>query len=91
MELLRFGLELDGRQLKQAQVNLSGKQTLSFVLKEGRNRQIRRMCELVGLSVKDLFRVRIGPLRLGGLQEGKWRVLKPEEREALIGASKGST
>ena len=63
---------------------------LQFILNEGRNRQIRRMCELVGLTVKDLFRVRIGPLRLGGLQEGKWRVLKADERQALIDASKPS-
>lgn len=84
MELLRFGLELDGRQLKQAQVNLSGKQTLSFVLKEGRNRQIRRMCDLVELRVVDLLRTRIGPITLGALPEGRWRPLAPEERAALI-------
>jgi len=85
MELLRYGLTLDGRQLKQAQVNLSGKQTLSFVLKEGRNRQIRRMCELVGLEVVDLLRTRVGPITLGALPEGRWRPLAPEERAALIG------
>ncbi len=88
--LLRHGLQLDGRQLRPAKVSQIGDQQLRITLKEGRNRQIRRMCELVGLTVKDLFRVRIGPLRLGGLQEGKWRVLKPEEREALIAASKAS-
>ena len=62
-------------------------QTLRFVLKEGRNRQIRRMCELVALRVMDLQRVRIGPLMLGDLPEGKWRRLTPAEREALIAAS----
>jgi 23S rRNA pseudouridine2604 synthase len=61
-------------------------QTLRFVLSEGRNRQIRRMCDLVGLSVVDLFRVRIGPLNLGDLPEGCWRVLTAEERAALIAA-----
>ena len=86
---LRHGLSLDGRQLKPARVEVMRGKELQFILNEGRNRQIRRMCELVGLTVKDLFRVRIGPLRLGGLQEGKWRVLKPEEREALIDASQG--
>ena len=88
LALLRHGLELDGRKLRPAGVEvLHGKQ-LRFTLKEGRNRQIRRMCDLVGLSVKDLFRVRIGPLRLGGLREGKWRVLTPEERTAMISASR---
>src|SRR6202012_2103695 len=52
--LLRHGLELDGRQLNPAKVNLAGRQTLRFILKEGRNRQIRRMCDLVELEVVDL-------------------------------------
>jgi len=82
--LLRHGLELDGRRLKPARVEVTGPQKLRFVLKEGRNRQIRRMCDLVGLEVVDLFRVRIGPLRLGDLPEGKWRVLTAAERAALI-------
>jgi 23S rRNA pseudouridine2604 synthase len=84
---LCHGLALDGRQLKPAKVaHLQGQQ-LRFVLKEGRNRQIRRMCELVGLHVMDLVRVRIGPLRLGELEEGRWRVLSAAERAALIAAS----
>lgn len=83
--LLRHGLSLDGRRLKPAGVWTIGPQRLRFVLKEGRNRQIRRMCELVGLSVVDLFRVRIGPLRLGDLPERRWRVLTAEERRALVG------
>ena len=87
LKQLRFGLRLDGRQLKPAKVTVVGGQALRFVLLEGRNRQIRRMCDLVGLSVLDLFRVRIGPLRLGDLPEGKWRALTPQEREALIQAS----
>jgi 23S rRNA pseudouridine2604 synthase len=82
--LLRHGLQLDGRQLKPAKVTITGPQQLRFVLKEGRNRQIRRMCELVGLTVVDLYRVRIGPLRLGDLPERRWRVLSPEERKALV-------
>lgn len=84
LERLRFGLELDGRQLKRARVDVIGDSRLRFILKEGRNRQIRRMCDLVGLSVVDLQRVRIGPLRLGDLPEGKWRPLTAQEREALI-------
>ena len=83
--LLRHGLELDGRQLKPAKVTLLQPQQLRIVLTEGRNRQIRRMCELVGLTVTDLFRVRVGPLRIAGLPEGRWRVLAAEERRALVG------
>jgi 23S rRNA pseudouridine2604 synthase len=82
---LCHGLTMDGRQLKPAKVSVVQGQELRFVLKEGRNRQIRRMCELVGLHVMDLVRIRIGTLRLGDLPEGKWRVLAPEERAALIG------
>lgn len=80
---LRHGLELDGRRLKPARVTQMGPQQLRFVLKEGRNRQIRRMCDLVGLDVVDLHRIRIGPLLLGDLPEGRWRHLTPSERQAL--------
>ena len=86
--LLRQGLELDGRALKPAQVTANG-QVLRFVLTEGRNRQIRRMCELLDLRVMDLLRVRIGPLNLGDLPEGRWRVLSASERQAMIAASQG--
>ncbi|WP_337185292.1 pseudouridine synthase [Phenylobacterium sp.] len=86
---LRHGLSLDGRRLKPAKVGVIQGQTLRFVLKEGRKRQIRRMCDLVGLKVTDLLRVRIGPLDLGELPEGRWRRLTAEERDALIAASKG--
>lgn len=82
--LLRHGLELDGRRLKPAKVTQIEAQRLRFVLREGRNRQIRRMCELVDLEVTDLLRIRIGSLRLGDLHEGRWRVLAPAEREALL-------
>jgi 23S rRNA pseudouridine2604 synthase len=85
LALLRHGLELDDRQLKPAQVSLLEPGQMRIVLTEGRNRQIRRMCELVGLGVTDLFRVRVGPLRIGGLPEGRWRVLTAEERRALVG------
>jgi 23S rRNA pseudouridine2604 synthase len=82
--LLRHGLELDGRKLKPAIVRRTGPQNLVFILMEGRNRQIRRMCELVGLRVEDLLRVRIGPLRLGDLPSGRWRLLTAQERASLI-------
>jgi 23S rRNA pseudouridine2604 synthase len=84
---LQHGLALDGRQLRPAKVTQVEPQRLRFILKEGRNRQIRRMCELVGLEVTDLYRLRVGPLKLGNLPEGQWRPLTTEEREALIKAS----
>ncbi len=84
---LRHGLRLDGRQLRPAFVAVVEGRQLRFVLNEGRNRQIRRMCELVGLTVTDLLRVRIGPLSLGALPEGRWRMLTAAERAALVGAA----
>jgi 23S rRNA pseudouridine2604 synthase len=89
LALLRHGLELDGRKLKPARVTRTGDEELVFVLTEGRNRQIRRMCELVELRVRDLFRTRIGPLQLGRLPEGMWRPLTAEERAALIKGGAG--
>lgn len=85
---LRHGLYLEGRKLRPANVALLHDGRLRFVLTEGRNRQIRRMCEAVNLAVVDLFRVRIGSLRLGDLPEGKWRVLSAEERAALVGSNR---
>jgi len=84
LDRLCHGLELDGRKLRPAKVSLIRGQDLKFILREGRKRQIRRMCELVGLEVVDLFRTRIGPIRLDGLKEGQWRHLTPEERQALL-------
>jgi len=90
IEQLRHGLELDGRRLKPAGVFDKGKGRLKFILKEGRNRQIRRMCDLVGLRVIDLQRTRIGPLKLETLEEGRWRHLTVAEREGLIAASRAN-
>jgi len=86
---LCHGLSMDGRQLKPAEVSVVEGQQLRFILKEGRNRQIRRMCELVGLHVMDLVRIRIGSLRLGDLAEGRWRLLSDDERAALIAGPPG--
>lgn len=77
---LRHGLSLDGRALKPAQVVWQNDDQLKFVLKEGRKRQIRRMCELVGLTVVGLKRVRIGRIKLGNLPAGQWRYLEPNEQ-----------
>ncbi|HVZ99573.1 MAG TPA: pseudouridine synthase [Caulobacterales bacterium] len=85
LALLREGLSLDGRRLKRARVSRLEDARLRFVLTEGMKRQIRRMCEAVGLHVVDLQRIRIGPVELGDLPEGKWRPLSIAERAALLG------
>ena len=79
IERLSFGLELDGKPLKHAKVRQLNPEQLQIILLEGKKRQIRRMCEAVGLHVTGLKRVRVGELRLGKLEEGKWRFVKPEE------------
>lgn len=79
LALLNHGLELDDRKLKPARVTWANEDQLRFVLNEGRKRQIRRMCELVGLHVTGLKRVRIGRIRLGELPLGEWRFLRPGE------------
>ena len=79
MKLLRHGLSLDGKALKPAIVEWINEDQLRFILKEGKKRQIRRMCEAVGLRVTGLKRVRIGKIRLGQLPEGKWRFLEDDE------------
>lgn len=80
LELLRHGLELDGRRLKPAKVSWANEDQLRFALREGRKRQIRRMCEAVGLKVVGLKRVRIGSVVLGKLPAGQWRYLGEHER-----------
>ncbi len=79
LALLNHGLELDGRKLREAKVERINEDQLRFVLREGRKRQIRRMCELVGLRVTGLKRVRIGKVKLGDLPLGEWRFLRGEE------------
>ena len=80
MKRLNFGLSLDGEKLKPAKVSWQNEDQLRFVLREGKKRQIRRMCEMVGLHVVGLKRVRIGSVNLGKLPPGKWRYLRPEEK-----------
>jgi 23S rRNA pseudouridine2604 synthase len=79
LELLNHGLELDGEPLLPATVSWQNEDQLRFVLRQGKKRQIRRMCELVGLRVTGLKRVRIGKVMLGHLPPGQWRYLRPEE------------
>jgi 23S rRNA pseudouridine2604 synthase len=77
---LRHGLSLDGQALKPAQVDWQNPEQLRFVLTEGKKRQIRRMCEQVGLRVVGLKRIRIGRVVLGQLPVGQWRYLGPLEQ-----------
>jgi 23S rRNA pseudouridine2604 synthase len=79
LKLLKHGLSLDGKKLRPAKVNWQNEDQLRFVLREGRKRQIRRMCELVGLKVVGLKRIRIGKIKLGKLPVGQWRLLAPDE------------
>ena len=79
LQLLRHGLALDGVQLKPAKVSWQNEDQLRFALREGRKRQIRRMCEAVGLKVIGLKRVRIGSIVLGALPAGQWRYLRADE------------
>ena len=79
LDLLRHGLVLDDVALRPAAVEWVDADQLRFVLREGRKRQIRRMCEAVGLQVQRLERVRIGDVRLGDLPPGQWRYLRADE------------
>jgi 23S rRNA pseudouridine2604 synthase len=79
LALLNHGLKLDDKPLKPARVEWLNEDQLRFILNEGRKRQIRRMCELVGLRVTGLKRVRIGAVRLGDLPPGQWRYLREGE------------
>jgi 23S rRNA pseudouridine2604 synthase len=80
MKLLHHGMELDGVKLKPARVSWANEDQLRFVLREGRKRQIRRMCEMVGLTVTALKRVRSGGVPLGKLPVGQWRYLRRDEK-----------
>ena len=80
LRLLNHGLSLDGVALKPARVGWQDREQLRFVLHEGKKRQVRRMCELVGLHVLGLRRVRIGRVMLGDLPLGQWRYLASDER-----------
>jgi 23S rRNA pseudouridine2605 synthase len=87
---LASGIELDGKMTLPATVNVLEKQqgrvVMTITIKEGRNRQIRRMCEAVGLEVARLRRISIGPLRLGMLKPGTYRELTADELRAIRNA-----
>jgi 23S rRNA pseudouridine2604 synthase len=82
LALLNHGLELDGEALRPARVEWVNEDQLRFVLKQGKKRQIRRMCEAVGLKVLGLKRVRVGAVMLGELPAGQWRYLRMDEKFA---------
>lgn len=77
------GMQLKEVQLKPCRITKVGSQMLKIILREGKNRQIRRMCQKVFLKVLDLERVRIGGLKLENLPEGKWRILEKAELSSL--------
>ena len=91
VDILSTGVELDGRLTAPAQVYVISKEddraVLEIVLYEGRNRQIRRMCEAVSLEVARLRRIAVGSVKLGMLQTGEWRDLTPTEIESLFKAA----
>lgn len=80
LKLLTHGLSLDGKKLLPAKVQWQNDDQLRFILREGKKRQIRRMCEAVGLKVLGLKRVRIGNVKLGNLPTGQWRYLGVDEQ-----------
>lgn len=92
---LSSGIEIDGKVTAPAQVDVleknPGRAVIQIVIHEGRNRQVRKMCEAVGLEVARLKRSSVGPIRLGMLQPGKWRELTPQELRAVRGAVKGQS
>jgi 23S rRNA pseudouridine2604 synthase len=80
LKRLNHGLTLDGKKLLPAKVKWQNEDQLSFILREGKKRQIRRMCDVVGLKVLGLKRVRIGRVTLGDLPAGQWRYLGEDEQ-----------
>ncbi len=89
---MSVGMEIDGRMTAPARVRVleqqSGRVVLEIVLTEGRNREIRKMCEALGLEVARLKRTAIGPVRLGMLAQGKYRELTQEELRGLTAEAK---
>ena len=100
LERLRRGVFLDGARTAPAEVRRAGAvdqgarggsrdqlTKLVITLREGRNRQVRRMCAGIGHPVRKLTRTRMGPIKLGDLRPGQWRDLTPKEVEKLKGAA----
>jgi pseudouridine synthase len=77
------GMNLKDGPTRPCRVEPMGGKRFRIIITEGRNRQIRRMCERVGLDVRDLRRVRVGPMRMGSIAEGQWREMTPRDAESL--------
>ncbi len=92
MNRLMTGIMIDGKMTLPADVKIITREenrvVLEIVICEGRNRQIRKMCEELGLEVARLKRIAVGPVRLGMLQQGKWRELTPQELKSLSPTSR---
>ncbi len=90
LKQLRQGIDLEEGRTSPARVKVVGQEedstVLEFVIHQGWKRQVRRMCEAVGLRAVDLIRTQLGPLTLEGLPEGKWREMRPAEVDALFAA-----
>ena len=81
------GMVIDGKKTAPAEVRVvqreEGRCVLEIILREGRNRQIRKMCEQLGLEVPRLKRIAVGQVKLGGLKSGAWRELTKDEVHRL--------
>jgi pseudouridine synthase len=86
---LAKGVTIDGRRTQPAEIVPLGPGHLRITVREGRNRQVRRMCDAIGHPITELRRVAIGPIRDARLRSGHWRVLTPQEIERLRRASAG--
>jgi 23S rRNA pseudouridine2605 synthase len=90
LRALREGIDLEDGRTSPAKASLVAPDVVRLVIHEGRNRQVRRMCEAVGHPVQRLVRVRIGPLADDRLKPGEWRALRQDEVRALERAASGS-
>jgi pseudouridine synthase len=90
LEKMAKGMNLKDGPTRPCRVDPLGGKRFRIVITEGRNRQIRRMCERVGLDVRDLRRVRVGPMRMGSIAEGQWREMTQRDVDSLRDAAKPS-
>ena len=84
IESLKRGVDIGGYITKPAKVKITKNNTLEIIISEGKNRQVRKMCEVVGINLLNLRRIKIGNIKLGNLQSGKYRYLTKEEKENVI-------
>ena len=87
LSMLSRPMVVDGEEMEADRVERTGEDTLTIVIHQGKNRQVRRMCAAAGLRVRRLIRVREGELLLGGLKAGRWRALTEAELALLFGGT----